>query len=311
MKKIVIAFFLVVLICLSIVSVGFAEKDLDLIINYVIRVDPRVDGTLDIRYVIEWKVLSDKNEAEPLTWIKVGVPNEKYEIKLDSKNVNSSSYLVDGSFVRLDLDRPYYKGEELIMGFQIHQNNMYVRDKDKHQCRYSFTPGWFDDIAVENLVIFWNAKNVIECNTEATEEIEGENYYKWEASLKPGERLNANVCYNLDVFDTSEEGSWIGDKRENSSTKISPLVILAIVLAIVLIVAFVLAMGDGYGGGGGGSVFIHSSSGCASSCACVSSCACACACAGGGRAGCSKKDFNTLVAKLNVNQFMRITEKKE
>ena len=37
-------------------------------------------------------------------------------------------------------------------------------------------------------------------------------------------------------------------------------------------------------------------SGCASSCACAcaSSCACACACAGGGRAGCSVKDFYTV-----------------
>jgi hypothetical protein len=50
----------------------------------------------------------------------------------------------------------------------------------------------------------------------------------------------------------------------------------------------------GSGFGGGHSVIIHThtrSGGCVrSSCACAS-CACACACAGGGRAGCSKKDF--------------------
>ena len=54
------------------------------------------------------------------------------------------------------------------------------------------------------------------------------------------------------------------------------------------------------GGGktrGGGTGRNHSNhSGCASSCACAcaSSCACACACAGGGRAGCSVKDFYTV-----------------
>ena len=44
----------------------------------------------------------------------------------------------------------------------------------------------------------------------------------------------------------------------------------------------------------GGGVGRHNS-GCASSCACAcaSSCACACACAGGGRAGCTAKDFYT------------------
>lgn len=50
------------------------------------------------------------------------------------------------------------------------------------------------------------------------------------------------------------------------------------------------------GGGSslGGGVGRHNS-GCASSCACAcaSSCACACACAGGGRAGCTAKDFYT------------------
>ena len=48
----------------------------------------------------------------------------------------------------------------------------------------------------------------------------------------------------------------------------------------------------GGGSSRGGGVGRHNS-GCASSCACAcaSSCACACACAGGGRAGCSKKDF--------------------
>ena len=47
-------------------------------------------------------------------------------------------------------------------------------------------------------------------------------------------------------------------------------------------------------GGGVGRSSHHSSCACASSCACVSSCACACACAGGGRAGCSVKNFYTV-----------------
>ena len=58
--------------------------------------------------------------------------------------------------------------------------------------------------------------------------------------------------------------------------------------------------GDGgFGGFGGGSgrgsgAGRRSGGGCACACACVS-CACACACAGGGRAGCSAKDFKGAV----------------
>ena len=54
--------------------------------------------------------------------------------------------------------------------------------------------------------------------------------------------------------------------------------------------------GGGKTRGGGVSRHHSNHSGCAGSCACAcaSSCACACACAGGGRAGCSVKDFYTV-----------------
>lgn len=51
--------------------------------------------------------------------------------------------------------------------------------------------------------------------------------------------------------------------------------------------------------------YIHHSS-CVSHCACVSSCACACACAGGGRAGCSKKDF--YGTKLKSDNVLKILD---
>lgn len=48
------------------------------------------------------------------------------------------------------------------------------------------------------------------------------------------------------------------------------------------------------GGGVGRNHSSHSSCASSCACACASSCACACACAGGGRAGCSVKDFYTV-----------------
>ena len=59
----------------------------------------------------------------------------------------------------------------------------------------------------------------------------------------------------------------------------------------------------GGGSSRGGGVGRHNS-GCASSCACAcaSSCACACACAGGGRAGCTAKDFYTYKADREDDQ---------
>ena len=59
----------------------------------------------------------------------------------------------------------------------------------------------------------------------------------------------------------------------------------------------------GGGSSRGGGVGRHNS-GCASSCACAcaSSCACACACAGGGRAGCTAKDFYTYKLPRKIDR---------
>ena len=70
--------------------------------------------------------------------------------------------------------------------------------------------------------------------------------------------------------------------------------------------------GGGAGGFGGGSsrgagAGRRSSSGCACACACVS-CACACACAGGGRAGCSAKEFK---GALDVDALQKALSQKE
>ena len=61
------------------------------------------------------------------------------------------------------------------------------------------------------------------------------------------------------------------------------------------------------GGGVGRNHSSHSSCASSCACACASSCACACACAGGGRAGCSVKDFYTVkIPKKNAGADVSI-----
>ena len=64
-------FIFLLTICISLPS--FA-KDLDEIQKYYITVDTRNDGTLDMTYEIEWKVLDSTSEG-PLEWVKIGIPN--------------------------------------------------------------------------------------------------------------------------------------------------------------------------------------------------------------------------------------------
>ena len=290
-----ILIFTILMLCL-ITSIALptsaASKPLDEIQDYTITVHMRPDGTMDIRYHVEWKVLDDDSEG-PLEWVKIGNPNKHVdEITALSDNIKKIDYTNDGgAFIRIDFDRAYHEGEIVTFEYTIHQSYMYIIEKDSHLCRYSFTPGWFEEIEVKNITIKWSAENVIESTAQKTED----GYLIWNSSLEMGERLNASVKYNLDTFTVNEDEQYTEDSGGLSGGEIALIVILVIVVLVIIIIIIVAALSDddygSHGGFGGHSTIFVSHSSCArSSCACVS-CACACACAGGGRAGCSKKDF--------------------
>lgn len=308
MKKLhLIPLFLFLCLCICLPLRVNAAAPLDEIQDYTITVNMRPDGTMDIRYHIEWKVLDDSSEG-PLSWVKVGNPNKHVDqITALSDNIKKIGYMSDnGSYIRIDFDREYYEGETVIFEYTIHQSYMYVIEKDTHICRYSFTPGWFDEIEVKNITIKWNDDNVIESTAQKNED----GYLIWTASLDIGERLNASVKYNLDTFTTNEDEQYTEDSSENNAASV--LFIIIVIIAIILVIAFIIAIfsDDDYsshsGYGGSRSTYIHTHSSCVrSSCACVS-CACACACAGGGRAGCSKKDFyGTNLKSENLKKILK------
>lgn len=296
---------IIILTCLFtalFLTVNAEISPLDEIQDYTITVNMRPDGTMDIRYHIEWKVLDDKKEG-PLEWVKIGNPNKHVDqITALSDNIKDIGYLSDGgSYIRIDFERAYRKGEIVTFDYTIHQSYMYIIEKDNHICRYSFTPGWFEEIKVKNITILWNADNVI----ESTADKEENGYLVWTSSLGFGERLNASVKYNLDSFTTNENEQYTEDSGSSGAGE-TILLVLAIILGgfVVAIIISAIVDNDDYDShsgfrGGGSTVFISRSSCARSSCACVS-CACACACAGGGRAGCSKKDFYKTNLKVDA-----------
>lgn len=304
--------FMMVVLCIftaMTLHINAYTTPLDEIQNYTITVNMRSDGTMDIRYHIEWKVLNDSLEG-PLEWVKIGNPNKHVdEITSISDNIKSIEYVNDGGYyIRIDFDRAYYEGEIVIFDYSIHQSYMYVLEEDKHVCRYSFTPGWFEELEVKNITIRWEDTNVIESNCHNHED----GYLVWKTSLGMNERLNASVKYNLDAFSTNKEQQYTEDAGISTGEKI--LIAIVVIIVIILLIALIGAISsdddyDSHGGFGGGrhsAVFVSS---CVrSSCACAS-CACACACAGGGRAGCSKKDF--YKTNLRTEHIKKVLEKKK
>ena len=310
MRKIWLIFLLFISF-ISLSSFKFFGDPLDEILQYQIVVSPRKDGTLDMRYYIEWHVLDSVSEG-PLTWVKIGVPN-KYvdDIRGLSDPIEKIYYYTDsGAYIRIDLDRSYRKGEVVVLDFAFHQSRIFTVNDEF--INYGFIPGWFDEIKVHHLEVLWNKENVIGNNSKG----EKGDYLYWECSLDYGETTKIEVQYNQSSFPYIDLTKTYTDDDGDFSDEII-IAIIIIVVCVIIVVSIINSYNSrnnyysyrgfsgrvyhryyffrrrpyrGYRRGGRRySKPVVVSSG--SSFRGGSSCACACACAGGGRAGCSRKDF--------------------
>lgn len=337
LKLLVALFCFCSLLTINFVKLKASYLPLDEIEEYNIKIDPREDGTLDMHFEITWKVLDSSSEG-PLSWVKIGIPNYHVdELKKETSNIKKIKYYSDsGSFIRIDFDRDYREGETLTFAFSIHQSRMYFLSGD--ECIYDYNPGWFDEIEVKSCTVSWNAKNV--------KSIEGANlqgdYYVVSSSLSYHETVKLKVVYDQSNF------KGLSKKGEYTSAYMTPAQVFGIIATVVGVFAIIIIVvtiskrsqdpyldhrgfgsyygyhpwfyyhlfggryyrpgvnkkgvrivnpnsvssgGKGHSGGGG--------------CAC----ACACACAGGGRAGCSVKDFYNI--NLRSEKVIEIIKKEE
>ena len=281
---------------------------LDEIEDYEIKIKPASDGSLYMTYHIAWKVLDDESEGA-LTWVKFGIPNEYVEdVRPLSDSVKSAKYKSydGGDYVRVDLDRKYYAGEVVDIDFSIHQHHMYEMAGEGRT--YEFTPGWFDEIAVDRLAVYWDKTGVDSLPYKA---VEDKDDYFWETALDPGDRYYIRVYYPAGVF--TEQDDAAKSARQATDVVLIALVVAVPVLICVLALIFRkrVAGKDHYTADRGmGSTYVgsHRSGGHGGGGGCA--CACACACAGGGRAGCARKDFyGTRLETLKVRQAILNYEK--
>ena len=337
MKKIFLSLSIIFLFIFILMprSKAYSSHPLDEIKSFEIWANTRSDGTVDFEYKIDWLVLDSSSEGG-VTWVKIGVPNRYCnEITYSSTDIKKAYYdAIDGEcYIRCNLAREYMQGEHINIHFKFHQSRMFTFMDDPNDgtelTTFKYIPGWFEDIEVDKLIIHWNKNNVRFWNAKiAVDDPEDSTWLTWTFNnLSQGERVEVNVSYETSVFPTIDRSkTYVGPTDDRG--KYAFFIVVGIIIAIICII-YAISTASGrrsyycsrgfypvgrryffrpyyYGISREGkktvSPYIHSGSsghsGGGHSCAC----ACACACAGGGRAGCSKKDF--YKGKIDINEFI-------
>ncbi len=215
MKKLFPLLLCLLLLAAALVCPALADDPTDEILNYEITAEVNEDGTVSLQYHIDWKVLRDDIGA--LEWITVGIPNGEYvSIDAVSDNIDSIGYSSEnGSSIRIDFDRQYHAGETVSFDYVVVQDYMYEMNLyEDGQTAYSFTPGWFDEIAVDNLTLRWAADGATSWSPNC---LVKDGYCVWSAPLAPGETFTVRVNYPNDARSFNEQtriynpGEWSGD----------------------------------------------------------------------------------------------------
>lgn len=185
---------------------GVKAKPTDEILNYTITVDVNDDATLNMLYHIEWKVLDDS--IGDLDWVQIGIPNANYRsCTAVSDNIKNTQVKSSGSEVlaQIYFKNSYSEDDIVNFDFMVVQDYMYEMNILKEgETVFYFTPGWFKDIAVDNIEINWNADKATSWSHGATAE---DGRLTWKGSLSAGAKFNeVSVTYPSDAFafDTSK-----------------------------------------------------------------------------------------------------------
>ena len=173
---------------------------------------------------------------------------------------------------------------------------MYKLNDDS--CYYDYNPGWFEEIKIKKAIVKWKTDNVNYINTY---DYISDGYYVYEKTdLDHGECIKVKANYAKESFTgLSEKMQYSNSWRTTKDIIIIIVVILIIIAIIVGICVAAKVSTDPYmenrGFCGPHYYFFYSrhryySAG---------------ACAGGGRAGCSRKDFyNTNIQTIRIRKVL-------
>ncbi len=235
---------MILLLCLALtvpmLTLSAGAKDLDEILSYQITADVNEDATVDMVYHIEWLVLDSTSEG-PLSWVEIGIPNSHCRyLKGLSPAVRKISFTSGGgSYVRIDLDRDYRAGEVAVIEFSLEQDYLYeVNRFTEGETVYSFTPGWFDNIRVDEMVIKWRGDKVLSHSSDCLQTSDG--YLTWTGKLAKGEQYTVTVTYPNDAYAFDETKGY--DQEPTHSSDGAMLAVLFFFVAFIVIAVIIVCV---------------------------------------------------------------------
>ena len=229
------------------VDAPYAESgDYDYIRNYVVTVDPREDGSADITYDIDWQVI-DGDATDYLSWVKIGLANASVDELTPLTDTNADlQYSSDGgSYAKVVFARRYYApdvaeengGESSVhFAFSVHQSHLFTKNDDG-TANFNFTPGWFDDLSVENMQVRWRNYDGFVADNNG---IDGD-YLTWDfGALRHGQQAMVHVTVpvtNAAAFDPAAEMTTDDyDSGEDLEPIIFGLTATIIILGAIVII---------------------------------------------------------------------------
>lgn len=297
----------------------------DKIKEYSIHINPNSDATLDMEVYIKWDVLKNNDDGSGVTDAYIGCANSYvYNLQIcEDSNIRSINYeYKNGSTICCKLNSVFYKGSSFILHYKYTQSRIFYYNKSVDRIEYNYIPGWFNYIDIENMNIYW--KTSPEYYYASTDTIDGEYLFWHKDYSTSGSRSSYQIAYEKGAFPNVNLKE--GYKETKDPNRFIPLFVFVGTIALLVLVCVINACSkkyDYYSARGfypdddfyhhrvrfhGVSIKgtaintpnptkpvssgSHGHSG--HSCAC----ACACACAGGGRAGCSRKDFYKFSTKF-------------
>ena len=239
------------------------DGDMDYIRSYVVTVDPREDGSVDITYDIDWQVI-DGDKTDYLSWVKIGLANSSVdELTPLTDTISDLQYTSDGgSYAKVVFRHRYYApdvaaangGESSVhFAFSVHQSHLFTKNDDG-TANFAFTPGWFDDLSVENMQVRWhNYDGFVADNTG----VDGD-YLTWDfGAMGHGQQAMVHVTVPVTNAAAFDPGAAMTTDDYDSGEDLDEIIgvlatVIVILLAIAVIIIAIASQSPEWGGGFGG-----------------------------------------------------------